>query len=189
VDRDEAGHVTGVFAAARDITERKRAEEELRLRGAALEAAANGIIITDQQGNIQWSNPAFSQMTGYGSREVLGQNPRLLKSGQQSPEFYRHLWETILSGQVWRGEIVDRRKDASLYVEEMTIAPVLNEPGEITHFVAVKQDVTDRKRAEAQLEQNNQELRALSEAERKARRTPRRWQHEPGSPRRLTWTR
>lgn len=169
VYRDQAGRVTGVFAAARDITERKRAEEELRLRSAALEAAANGIIITDPQGNIQWSNPAFSRMTGYDSHEVLGQNTRFLKSGQHASEFYRHLWETILSGQVWRGEIVDRRKDASLYVEEMTIAPVLNEPGEITHFVAVKQDVTERKRAEAQLEQNNRELRALSEAERKAR--------------------
>ncbi len=145
------------------------ANNELRLQSAALQAAANGIIITDRQGNIQWANPALTAMTGYTAAEVLGQSTRLFRGGPQEPEFYQHLWNTILSGQVWRGELINRRKDGSLYVEEQTISPVWNEQGEIANFVAVKQDVTERKEAQARLEQNNRDLQALSNAERRAR--------------------
>jgi PAS domain S-box-containing protein len=112
-----------------DITGRRRAEERLYLQGAALEAAANGIVITDDEGTIIWANPAFTRLTGYAVEEVIGQNTRLLKSGQQEDAFYRDMWCTICAGQVWYGELVNRRKDGSLYTEEMTITPVRGEDG------------------------------------------------------------
>ncbi len=136
----------------RDITERKRAEENLRLQSAALEAAANGIIITDWAGNITWANPAFTGLTGYSLEEIVGQNPRFLKSGKQDALFYQTLWETIRSGNVWHDELVNRRKDGRLYVEEMTIAPVRQPQGKISHFVSIKQDVSERKHHELERE-------------------------------------
>ncbi|MCS6861221.1 MAG: PAS domain S-box protein, partial [Abditibacteriales bacterium] len=157
-------------SVVRDITERKAAEQQLRLHTAALESAANGIIITDRQGNIEWVNPAFTKMTGYRPEEVLGKNPRILGSGQHNQAFYQHLWETILAGEVWQGEIINRRKNGDLYTEDMTIAPVRDERGTITHFIAIKQDITYRKQAEEELRQAraaaedaNRELIALNE--------------------------
>lgn len=141
--------------------ERKQAERGLRLNAAALEAAANGIIITDRQGTIIWVNPAYTRLTGYSLEEMLGQNPRVLKSGHHPPAFYRRLWETILSGQIWYGEVINRRKDGSLYAEEQTITPVWDERGEISHFVAIKQDVTDRKRAELRITSSLKEKEVL----------------------------
>lgn len=126
-------------------------QEQIRLRTAALEAAANGMVITDKKGRIQWVNPAFSRLTGYSAAEALGQNPRILKSGVHSRPFYKRMWDTILSGQIWAGEVYNRRKDGSIYPEEMTITPIRSPEGEITHFVAVKQDVTERKQREEQL--------------------------------------
>ena len=116
----------------------------LHWRSAALEAVANGIMITDSGGTILWTNPAFSALTGYASDEAVGRNSRILKSGRQDDSFYRDLWETVLSGRVWRGELVNRRKDGSLYTEEMKITPIRNAEGEICNFVAVKQDITER---------------------------------------------
>jgi PAS domain S-box-containing protein len=129
--------------------ERKRAEALLHLRTSALEAAANGIVITDPNGEIVWVNRAFTSLTGYTADEVIGRNPRILKSGNHDAAFYRDLWKTILSGSVWRGEFVNRRKDGTLYAEEGIIAPVRDEHDAITHFVHIKQDISDRKRAEA----------------------------------------
>lgn len=126
-------------------------QEQIRLRTAALEAAANGMVITDKKGRIQWVNPAFTRLTGYSAAEALGQNPRILKSGVHSQPFYKQMWDTILSGQIWSGEVYNRRKDGSIYPEEMTITPIRSPEGEITHFVAVKQDVTERKQREEQL--------------------------------------
>lgn len=126
-------------------------QEQIRLRTAALEAAANGMVITDTKGRIQWVNPAFTRLTGYSAAEALGQNPRILKSGVHSQPFYKRMWDTILSGQIWAGEVYNRRKDGSIYPEEMTITPIRSPEGEITHFVAVKQDVTERKQREEQL--------------------------------------
>ncbi len=127
---------------------RREAERELKLRNSALEAAADGIVITDAEGAIAWANPAFTAMTGYALDEVRGQNPRVLRSGVQREAFYRQMWETIKAGAVWRGELYNRRKDGSLYVEEMAITPVKGDGGAITHFVAIKQDVTQRKKQE-----------------------------------------
>ena len=161
VYRDEQGKTAGVFAAARDITLRKLAEELINLQTTALEAAANGITITDSSGIVQWANQAFAQMTGYSILEIAGQNMRMLKSGKHDEEFYQRLWKTILDGQIWRGEITNRRKDGSLYIEEQTITPVKDENGRTTHFVAVKQDITERKNSERALQQQEALLRTV----------------------------
>ncbi|MFA6544471.1 MAG: PAS domain S-box protein, partial [Limisphaerales bacterium] len=149
VYRDEAGQVIGVFAAARDISGLKQAEEHLRLQGAALAAAANEVVITDRSGTIQWVNPAFTRTTGYTLKEAVGQNPRVLKSGKHDQAFYKHLWDTILRGEVWRGEITNHKKDLSQFTEEAIITPVKDGHGKITHFIAIKQDITEKKLLEA----------------------------------------
>ena len=116
---------------------------------SAIRQTAEGIVITSATGKIQYVNPAFSSLTGYRPDEVIGQNPRLLKSDTQDPAFYENLWKTILAGRVWRGELINRRKDGSLYTEEMSITPVLSASGRTTNFIAIKQDVTERRAAEA----------------------------------------
>jgi len=114
----------------------------------AVEQAADGIVITDTDGNIQYVNPAFTKMTGYSREEAEGKNPRLLKSGHHALGFYEDLWKTIKSGEVWHGEVVNQRKDGTLYNEEMRIAPVRSSTGEIVNFIAIKHDVSDRRAAE-----------------------------------------
>jgi PAS domain S-box-containing protein len=146
--RDPAGKITGISGIARDITSRKKADEQLHLQLAALEAAANAIVITDRMGTILWVNEAFCEMTRFAKSEVLGKNPSILNSGQHDQAFYADLWSTISVGEVWQGEVTNRRKDGTLYVEEMTITPVCSEGQEISHFIAIKQDVTERKRTE-----------------------------------------
>ncbi|MBN2147216.1 MAG: diguanylate cyclase [Anaerolineales bacterium] len=158
--RDGRGQLIGRMAVVREVTEFHHLQEQLRLQSVALEAAANAIVITDLDGNIEWLNPAFTRITGYEAEEVLGQNPRVLKSGKHPAQLYQNLWKTVLAGGVWHGEMINRRKDGRLYTEEMTIAPVRDEQGEITHFIAVKQDVTARKLAEEGLQQANEQLRA-----------------------------
>ena len=147
----EAAHAMSI-AMAHDVQEATkkgdRAEAAMRLQSAALDAAANGIVITDHKGVICWVNPAFASLTGYTAKEVVGRTPRVLKSAKQDAAFYTELWKTIVAGRVWRGELVNRRKDGSTYIEEQTITPVRDEHGEITHFISIKQDITDRKRAE-----------------------------------------
>ena len=136
----------------------RQSEERMRLQTAALESAANGVAITDRKGTIQWINPAFTQLTGYSAEEAIGQNPRILKSGQHPGSFYDQMWETISQGLVWKGEIINRHKSGQLYHEEMTITPVREVSGAITHFIAIKQDIGERKRAEAELENVHKQL-------------------------------
>ncbi|MGD1098445.1 MAG: PAS domain S-box protein [Bryobacteraceae bacterium] len=114
----------------------------------AVEQVAEGVVITDREGKILYVNPAFSQMSGYGKEEALGATPRLVRSGKQDREFYQNLWSKIRSGRTWRGDIINRRKDGRLYTEEMTVTPVRDSRGMITNFIAIKQDVTDRRAAE-----------------------------------------
>jgi PAS domain S-box-containing protein len=155
-----------VYALARDVSERMRTEEQRQLGVAAMEAAANGIVITDRDGIIIWSNPAFSRLTGFAADQVIGHHTRMLKSGHHPPEFYARLWATILAGKVWQGELINRRRNGSTYPEEMTITPVRDNRGEITHFIAIKLDITERRKAEAALALKTQELaRSNSELE------------------------
>jgi PAS domain S-box-containing protein len=144
----ENGELVGVQGVARNVTDRKRVEQQIHLQATALKAAAIGIVITDPNGAIHWVNPAFTALSGYSLEEVVGRNPRLLKSGEHGCEFYREMWDTIRSGRVWQGEIVNRRKDGTFYNEELTITPVRDAVGVITHFLAIGQDITLRKRAE-----------------------------------------
>ena len=148
---------------AYDVTERVQGEKKLRLQAAALESAANAIIITDATGNIQWVNPAFERLTKYSSNEIMGHNPRLLKSGQHDSHFYRSMWNAILSGCTWQGELVNRRKDGSLYTEHQTVTPVRDEKGVITNFVGIKVDITEQKRAEEALRRSESEFRSIIE--------------------------
>lgn len=138
---------------ALDCIIHKQTDTQLQLRVAALESTANGVVITDRSGNIVWANPAFTAITGYSLNDVLGQNPRILRSRQHPRSFYENMWNTILAGQVWHGEIINSRKDGRQYTEEQTITPVRNDRGEITHFVAIKQDITERKQLDQQFRQ------------------------------------
>jgi two-component system sensor histidine kinase/response regulator len=158
--RDSRHNIIGTFGVSRNITERRRAEmENLRLK-TAIEQATEAIVITDPTGLIQYVNPAFTVITGYTSEDVLKQNPRLLKSGAQGHAFYEYLWKTITSGQTWQGEIINRRKDGSIYPEWMTISPVLDSAGSVVNYIAIKHDNTQRSRAEVDL----REAKAAAEA-------------------------
>jgi PAS domain S-box-containing protein len=156
------GSISGVVVNLHDLTEFKQVEEALRLQSTALEACADVIIITDRAGRIEWANPAFTKITGYSLDEAIGQNPYiLLQSGQHSADFYDTLWQTILSGQIWRGEMINRRKDGSFYTESATITPVQNLQGEIHHFVAIKQDISERKQNELAIQQQTERERMI----------------------------
>jgi PAS domain S-box-containing protein len=145
-------------------TELHAQTEALRLPNAALTAAANAILIANRDGTIVWVNPAFTTMTGYTFAEAVGKNSRdLVKSGQQERAVYEEMWATILAGRVWHGQFVNRRKDGSLYPEEQTITPVRDANGEITHFIAIKQDLTERKQAEQAMRVSEERYRTLAE--------------------------
>jgi diguanylate cyclase (GGDEF)-like protein/PAS domain S-box-containing protein len=143
--------------------ELSEANKALTLQAAALEAAVNAIVITDVHGTIMWVNPAFTTMTGYSREEALSKNARLLKSGGQPEGYYAKLWATILSGDVWQGEIVNRRKDGTTYTEEMSITPVTHGVGNNveTQFIAIKQDITERRRAQDAMAESERRYRSL----------------------------
>ncbi len=130
--------------------ENARLLQSLRLQAAALDAAANAIVISNTEGVIQWVNPAFTKLTGYSAEEAIGQKTSLLRSRVQAQAFYDDLWNTLANGRVWHGELVNRRKDGSAYMEEQTITPVRNEQGRVFRYISIKQDITKRKQAEEQ---------------------------------------
>ena len=125
----------------------------------AIEQAGEAILITDTASRIQYVNPAFTRMTGYTGQDVIGRKTNVLKSNRQKPEYYRDLWKTILAGEVWHGELINRRKDGTQYTEEMTITPVRDSEGAITNFIAIKQDVTSRRADLEALHQREREVR------------------------------
>ncbi|MEJ2452583.1 MAG: EAL domain-containing protein [Candidatus Thiodiazotropha sp.] len=144
----------GMVCVRSDITESKRSEADLRKLGRALEQSPASVIITSIDGIIEYVNPKFEEVSGYTAKEAIGQNPRILKSGDKSQEDYKAMWDTLLAGKEWRGVFHNKRKDDSIYWEAASISPLRDESGKITHFIAVKEDVTAQKRAEDQLRMN-----------------------------------
>ena len=149
--RDAKGEILEWIGAAKDITVRKQAEEAMQRLEAAIEQAAEVIVITDPEGNIEYVNPAFERLTGYSREQALGQNPRILKSGEQDEDFYGDLWQTISNGTTWRGRIVNKRKDGTLFTEDATISPVRDHAGRIVNYVAAKRDISEEIRLQDQL--------------------------------------
>jgi PAS domain S-box-containing protein len=136
----------------------KERTKELQLQSTALESAANGIVITNTNGIVEWVNSAFTKLTGFDSIDVIGKKPNALKSGVHDNAFYKNMWDTIKSGKVWSGTVTNKKKDGSIYQEEMTITPVRNEKGDLTHFIAIKQDITERIELEAKIKLNEERL-------------------------------
>lgn len=146
-----------------EIHERRRVEMELRKLSLAVEQSPASIVITDLGGNIEYVNSRFTQVTGYGFDEAIGKNPRILKTDKTPPETYLQLWDTLATGKEWHGEFVNRKKDGSLYTESAIISPIKDLDGVITHYLAVKEDITERKRAEQALYEMRSRLQLLGE--------------------------
>jgi PAS domain S-box-containing protein len=158
---DSSGRHWGRVWYFHDVSERKRAEDQLRKLSRAVEQSPASVVITDRRGNIEYVNPKFTRLTGYSLEESIGQNPRFLKSGQTSAETYRELWATVLGGSEWRGELVNRKKSGELYWELVSISPVRDPNGELAHLIAVKEDITQSKLAEERLRRAEESYRSL----------------------------
>ncbi len=143
--------VAGMIGAAIDITEQRQNEDAIRKLSLAVEQSPTSIMITDTSGRIEYVNPKFTELTGYAPSEILGENPRILKSGKTPTNVYIMMWGTIESGKEWRGEIQNRKKSGELYWESVSISPIISPEGEITHYLAVKEDITIKKRTEHEL--------------------------------------
>jgi len=137
---------------------------DLKIIKSAIEHMAEGLVVTDVDGTIIYVNPGFTKITGYTYEEAIGKNPRILKSGKQGKEFYKRMWDTILSGKIWQGELINRRKDGTFYWEEMIIVPIKDDMGRIVNFVAVKRDITERKRLEEKIEEEREFYRKVIES-------------------------
>lgn len=157
-DGKGAGGMVGIII---DITERKKIEDMLRQYEKAVQQSPASIVITDIEGNIQYVNPAFCKISGYTSEEALGNNPRVLKSGKQSEEFYKNLWDTILAGKLWQGEFENKKKNGERYWETAQISPLTDETGRITNFIAVKKDITEKKLYESKMFEEKEKLRHI----------------------------
>ena len=144
--------------ALQDAIERKQAEQELRKLSTAVTQSPASLIITDAEGIIEYVNPKFVEVTGYGLNEVIGQKPSILKSGEQPDSYYQTLWTTISSGKTWRGEFHNKKKNGELYWESANISPILDDSGIITQYIAVKEDITERKEAELLLRETEEQL-------------------------------
>ncbi|HEX2395168.1 MAG TPA: PAS domain S-box protein, partial [Bacteroidales bacterium] len=150
-------HIIGIY----DITNRKKIEEEIIKLSIALDQSANEIIITHKNGEIEYVNRSFTNVTGYLPSEVIGKNPRILKSGTHPKSFYRELWRTLLKGQKWEGEFHNRKKNGELYWESATITPIRNKDREIIRYIAIKEDITLRKKAEQSLRESEEKFRSM----------------------------
>ncbi len=157
--RDAQGEVVAIEGISRDVTQRVEAERTLRQLSAAVEQSPVGVMITDPSGTIDYVNPAFSRQTGYAREEALGQNPRILKSGHHPPEFYAELHATLGRGQEWHGEMLNRRKNGDLYWQYASLSPVVDERGRVRQYLAIQEDVTERKKAEEELRRTQEQLR------------------------------
>jgi PAS domain S-box-containing protein len=159
--RDEGGKIIGVFGISRDITERKRAEYDLRTLSRAMEQSPSSIVITDRAGFVKYVNPRFEEVTGYSKAEAIGAKPSILKSGVTPDETYAELWKAISEGGDWRGELCNRKNSGELFWEFASISGIKGEDGAIEHYIAVKEDVTARKLAEQALERESHRNRVF----------------------------
>ena len=162
--RKPDGALNGFMCVERDVTARHLRESELLNLRTAVAQSANAILITDAAGTIEFVNPAFEKTTGYSAGEVIGQNPRILKSGKQGPRFYEDLWKQISSGKTWRGTFHNRRKDGSLYWESTTISPITDPDGAIQRYIAIKENITEKIAAEEALRETSLRAEAASRA-------------------------
>ena len=160
---NELGQPLRSTGSVQDVTERMRTDEQLRKLSRAVEQSASSIVIADVEARIEYVNQAFVNATGYSREEVIGHNPRLLQSGQTPRSTYSQLWATLASGEVWKGEFINRRKNGEIYHELASIAPIRQPDGRITHYVAVKDDISERKRLTDELEQHRHQLERLVE--------------------------
>ena len=161
---DKDGRRVGVIQILEDATASRQAEAQLRKLYQAVESSPVSVVITSLDGAIEYVNPRFCQTTGFSKEEVEGENPRLLKSGEQSPHVYNELWQAITNGRPWRGELQNRKRNGELYWERAHISPVIDETGRVTNFVAVKEDITEQKRVEAELEESRREAESANQA-------------------------
>jgi PAS domain S-box-containing protein len=159
--RDSRGELIGVLAIARDITAVRRTEAQLHKLSLAVEQSPESIAITDLAARIEYVNEAFMRNSGYSREELIGQNPSMLRSGRTPPETYAELWHAMSSGRTWKGEFINRRKDGSDYVEFAIITPIRQADGRITHYVAVQEDITEKKRLGAELDRHRHHLEEL----------------------------
>ena len=150
---DDNHILLGVLGIGHDITKRKQTEEMLRKLSIALDQSPASVVITDLNANIEYVNPRFSEITGYSVEEIMHKNPRILQSGEMTKQIYADLWEHLIQGQMWKGELLNKHKNGELYWEEARIAPVKDESGKITHYVAIKLEITKRKQMEEQINQ------------------------------------
>lgn len=151
-----------LIVVVEDITERKQAEIEIKKLSAAVEQSANTIVISDIEGNIEYTNPIFTELTGYTAEEALGQNPRILNAGTLPKEYYAEMWKTISSGEIWEGEFHNKTKNGDLFWEHVIITPLKNDDGVITNYLAIKENITDKKKAELNLKKSEEQLRELN---------------------------
>ncbi|HTP12888.1 MAG TPA: PAS domain S-box protein, partial [Bacteroidota bacterium] len=148
--------VKGALTLAKERRANEASQRELLKLSSAIQQSADNVVITGADGIIVFVNPAFERTTGYTAAEVIGKNPRILKSGLQSPEYYETMWKIIKSGKTFQAEFVNRKKSGELYYDEKTITPILDHQGKITNFIATGRDITDRKRAEEQLRRSEE---------------------------------
>lgn len=141
----------------------RKVEAQLKKLSRAVEHSPSSIVVTDKSGRIEYVNPKFTKITGYTYDEAIGQNPRIMKSGKQSAELYKELWSTIASGKEWRGELCNKRKNGELYWESVSISSIANESGQIVNYVAVKEDISERKKMEETIRLHNEKLETLVE--------------------------
>lgn len=163
--RDENGNIIGLVGIGRDITEHMATEARLRMVSQVIEQAPVAVIITDAEGRIEYVNPRFTELTGYTADEVRGKTPRILKSGSMDPAVYQELWNTLLSGRTWRGELHNRKKNGELFWEQAIITPIRDELGRITHFVALKEDITELRQAREERDRMEIQLRQAQKLE------------------------
>lgn len=161
--RETNGAIIGTLSSGQDITEQRRVEEKLRKLSQAVEQSPDMILITDTEGNIEYVNPSFVEISGFTLSDVIDRNPRFLKSGKTPPSVFKEMWDTIRSGEIWRGEVCNRKKNGAYFWNLAAISPILNAQREITHFLGIQTDITAHKQADERLLASQERLRASEE--------------------------